>query len=57
MLNNKQRDLSNYYSWMLWGYNVYNMYTLLMSYLDTKDIVPDVNNIVIETNSVRNYEE
>ena len=57
MLNNKQRDLSNYYSWMLWGYNVYNMYTVLMSYLDTKDIVPDDNNIVIETNSVRNYED
>lgn len=57
MLSNKQRDLSNYYSCMLWGYNVYNMYTVLMSYLDTKDIVPDANNIVIETNSVRNYEE
>ena len=57
MLSNKQKDLSNYYSWMIWGYNVYNMYTLLMSYLDTKDIVPDDNNIVIETNSVRNYEE
>ena len=57
LLNNKQRDLSNYYSWMIWGYNVYNMYTLLMSYLDTKDIIPDVNNIVIEANSIRNYED
>ena len=57
MLNSKQKDLSNNYSWMIWEYNVINMYTLLKAYHGTNNVVPDSCNLVYESNSVKNLED
>lgn len=43
-LNSKNRRLSNDFSVNLWGYNVYNMYDILLSRIETEK--PDRDNIV-----------
>ena len=43
-LNQKNRRLSNNYSYQLWGYDVYNMYTIIANKLNNIDI--DSNNTI-----------
>jgi hypothetical protein len=51
LLNDKYKLLSNQYSLNIWGYNVYNMYSILLGEFETKDVDKDDNNSLIESNT------
>lgn len=56
LLSGDNRDNSNYYSWNIWGYNVDNMYAIMMNHYDNEDKNIDSNNSNLAyTNENSNY--